>query len=186
MTIRKLFLVIALVGLSACVSQSAPSVAERRAEVKQMREETLSDVAKYQSNIRDKVRSAPGYAVFSNANVHLIFASFSGGYGVVRDNRTNQDTYMKMAEAGLGLGLGVKDFRAVFVFRSEYALDKFIKDGWSFGAHADAAAKAEDKGAAAATEVVVDDIEIYQLTEAGLALQATVKGTKYWKDDSLN
>jgi hypothetical protein len=33
---------------------------------------------------------------------------------------------------------------------------------------------------------VFDNITIYQLTESGLALQATVKGTKYWKDDALN
>ncbi|MBI4830092.1 MAG: hypothetical protein HY801_00750 [Candidatus Lindowbacteria bacterium] len=31
-----------------------------------------------------------------------------------------------------------------------------------------------------------NDITIYQLTKSGLALQATVKGTKYWKDDDLN
>jgi hypothetical protein len=27
---------------------------------------------------------------------------------------------------------------------------------------------------------------IYQLTDKGLALEATVKGTKYWKDSALN
>ena len=30
------------------------------------------------------------------------------------------------------------------------------------------------------------NMTIYQLTENGLALQATVKGTKYWKDGALN
>jgi hypothetical protein len=29
-------------------------------------------------------------------------------------------------------------------------------------------------------------MEIYTFTEAGIALQATVAGTKYWKDDELN
>jgi len=29
-------------------------------------------------------------------------------------------------------------------------------------------------------------ITIYQLTESGVSLQATVKGTKYWKDEALN
>jgi hypothetical protein len=27
---------------------------------------------------------------------------------------------------------------------------------------------------------------VYQLTDQGLALEATVKGTKYWKDAALN
>jgi hypothetical protein len=29
-------------------------------------------------------------------------------------------------------------------------------------------------------------MEVYQLTKNGLALQATVQGTKYWKDKELN
>ena len=29
-------------------------------------------------------------------------------------------------------------------------------------------------------------MEIYQFTESGVALQATVQGTKYWKDSKLN
>ncbi|MFO7494317.1 MAG: hypothetical protein R6X05_01630 [Desulfobacterales bacterium] len=41
-------------------------------------------------------------------------------------------------------------------------------------------------GAAVGGETVFDNITIYQLTESGLALQATVKGTKYWKDGALN
>ena len=35
-------------------------------------------------------------------------------------------------------------------------------------------------------EAVIDDVKIYQLTESGLALQATLKGTKFWKDIALN
>ena len=93
---------------------------------------------------------------------------------------------MKMGEVGIGLGLGVKDFRAVFVFHDAKTLERFVEHGWAFGGQADAAAKAGDKGAAVAGEAVIDNITIYQLTESGLALQATVKGTKYWKDDSLN
>jgi hypothetical protein len=65
-------------------------------------------------------------------------------------------------------------------------MNRFVEQGWAFGGQADAAAKASDKGAAVGGELTVDNVTIYQLTEAGLALQATLKGTKYWKDDSLN
>ncbi len=150
-----------------------------------MQRETLSDLYKVKASAKAEIASAPGYAVFSNANINVIFASFGGGYGVVNDKKGKQ-TFMKMGEAGLGLGLGVKDFRAVFIFHDRATLDKFIKSGWEFGGHADAAAKAGDKGAAIGGEALVDGITIYQLTQSGLALQATVKGTKYWKDDELN
>ncbi len=183
---RVIFTAIICAGLLACTSTPKQSVEQRRAEVLKMRAQTISAIEAHQSNIRSKIKSAPGYAVFSNANVNLIFASFSGGYGVAHDNQSGQDIYMKMGEAGLGLGLGVKDFRAIFVFKTRAAFERFIEHGWMVGAHADAAAKGGDKGAAAGGEIMADDVEIYQLTESGLALQATIKGTKYWKDDSLN
>lgn len=184
--LRKVTLFMLCLGLMACVSTQTKTVQERRAEVQKMRAQTIAAIEKHQSNIRSKINAAPGYAVFSNANVNLIFASFSGGYGIARDNSSGRDIYMKMGEAGVGFGLGVKDFRAIFVFKSRTASSVFIEHGWMVGAHADAAAKSSDKGGAAGGEILADDVEIYQLTESGLALQATIKGTKYWKDDSLN
>ena len=50
----------------------------------------------------------------------------------------------------------------------------------------DAAAKAGDRGAAVGGEAILDGVTVYQLTESGLALQATVKGTKYWRSSDLN
>ncbi len=171
--------------LSGCAS-TGDTLAQKRAALQQMRQDTLSELYRLRPSTRAQLQAAPGYAVFSNANVNIIFASFSGGHGVVHDARTGKDTYMKMGEAGIGLGLGVKDFRAVFVFDSPAVMSRFIDTGWEFGAHADAAAKASDKGGAVGGEVLVDGITIYQITESGIALQATIKGTKYWKDDDLN
>jgi lipid-binding SYLF domain-containing protein len=94
---------------------------------------------------------------------------------------------MKMASGGLGIGLGVKDFRGIFVFTSRDALEQFVNSGWDASAQADAAAKAGDKGAAWAGAVdVAPGVKLYQITENGLALQATIQGTKYWKDAELN
>ena len=94
---------------------------------------------------------------------------------------------MKMALGGVGLGLGVKDYRVVMIFTEKAALDKFLESGWDASAHADAAAKAGDKGGEASGEGNIrSGVEVYSMTEAGLALQATVAGQKYWKDDKLN
>jgi lipid-binding SYLF domain-containing protein len=83
--------------------------------------------------------------------------------------------------------MGVKDFSGIFIFSTETALKHFIDEGWQGGAQADAAVKAKDKGGAIATAIdVAPGIKLYQLTESGLALQATIQGTKYWKDDDLN
>lgn len=171
---------------SACATSQGSSPTEKRQSIQQMKSEVLQDLYKIKPDVRSQVSSAPGYAVFSNANINLLLASFGGGYGVVHNNRTGQDTYMKMGEVGLGLGLGAKDFRAIFVFHTGASLRRFIEDGWALGAQADVAAKADEKGAAASGELTIDNITIYQITETGLALQATIKGTKFWKDDDLN
>ena len=159
---------------------------ERRAEIQSMRATVLKDLYRLKPDTRAQIAASPGYAVFNNKNVNLLIASFGGGYGVVHENRTGKDTYMKMGEVGIGLGMGIKDFRAVFVFHSPEVMHKFIESGWAFGGHADAAAKTGDTGAAVSGEILLDGITVYQLTEHGLALQATLKGTKYFKDADLN
>jgi lipid-binding SYLF domain-containing protein len=184
--VKPVFLVaVASILLSACAATGS-TPGEQRANILRMKSQVLGDLYRVKPEVKSMIRQAPGYAVFSNANVNIIFASFGGGYGVVKNNRTGKHTYMKMGEVGIGLGLGVKDFRAVFVFHDDKTMNRFINSGWEFGGHADSAGKASDKGAAVGGEALVDNISIYQLTESGLALQATVKGTKYWKDDELN
>ena len=181
-----LFVLLYALLLMGCATTKGTTTQDKRHAILDMKKETLSDLYKVQPQSKSQIKKAPGYAVFSDANINIIFASFGGGIGVVKNNKTGKHTYMKMGELGIGLGLGVKDFRAIFIFHDHKTMNRFIESGWEFGGHADAAAKASDKGAAVSGEVLVDNITIYQLTESGLALQATVKGTKYWKDGKLN
>jgi len=180
-----IYIILALV-LSGCATTAGKSPKEQRQAILSMKNEVLSDLYKVKPDVKSQLSSAPGYAVFSNTNVNIILASFGGGYGVVKNNKTGKHTYMKMGEVGVGIGLGAKDFRLVFVFHNKDSMNQFVENGWAFGAQADAAAKASDKGAAVGGELTVDNMTIYQLTESGLALQATIKGTKFWKDEKLN
>lgn len=177
---------ILLLFITGCATTGGNTKTEKRQAIINMKNEVLAELYKIKPDVKSQIAKAPGYAVFSNANVYLFFASIGGGHGVVINHKTGKQTFMKMGEVGVGLGLGVKDFRGVFVFHNTETMNRFIEQGWAFGGQADAAAKASDKGAAIGGEITVDNITIYQLTEAGLALQATVKGTKYWKDDFLN
>ena len=176
-----------LILISGCGPSAKLSVPERHTIVRNMETETLEKLYKEEPATKDKIRKAAGYGVFSNANINLIFVSAGSGYGVVTDNSTRQRTYMKMALGGVGLGLGAKDYRQVLIFKSKETLSNFIESGWEFGGHADAAAKAGESGGEASGEGMIGaDIEAYSMTESGLALQATVAGTKYWKDKDLN
>lgn len=165
----------------------AESAADKRAEAQKMRRETLARLYKIHPEAQSAIQKAAGYAVFSNVGINLILLSAAGGSGVAHSNKTGKDTYMKMVSGGLGFGMGVKDFRGVFVFATADKLESFIHSGWEASAQADAAAKAGDKGAAVAGAITVaPGVTLYQITENGLALQATIQGTKYFKDDELN
>jgi lipid-binding SYLF domain-containing protein len=173
-----------LVVLAGCAATG--TVEERRQGVQEMKNEVLVNLYEMKPDVRNQINEASGYAVFSNANVNIILASFGTGYGVLTNNQTMQDTYMRMGEVGLGIGAGVKDFRVVMVFHTNDALDRFNEYGLAFGAQADAAAVASDQGGAVGGEVTVDNVTVYQMTETGLALQATIKGTRFWEDEALN
>ena len=178
---------IALISLLLTSPALADKNQDKRDKINKMSGEVLERLYKEQPETRKLVKDAEGYGVFSNIGINVIFFSAGGGSGVVKDNNSGKKTYMNMGSAGIGLGLGVKDFRAVFVFHSRKAMDNFLEYGWDFSGQADAAAKSGDKGdegSVAAT--VVNGVSIYQLTENGLALQATLQGTKYWKSEKLN
>lgn len=184
---RRCLLVAALVGAAVPLSALAESPAEQRADIQKMRSTTLERLYKVHPSARDEVQRAAGYAVFSNVGINLVLLSAAGGSGVAHDNRSGKDVYMKMVSGGVGIGFGVKDFRGVFVFSTTDKLNQFVNSGWEANAQADAAAKAGDKGGAAAGAITVaPGIRLYQLTENGLALQATIQGTKYFKNDTLN
>ena len=160
---------------------------EQRKTIQTMKQDTLKDLYTFHPAAKNSVANAIGYAVFSNTGINVLLLSTGNGWGVAHNNETGKETYMKMFSAGVGIGMGVKDFRGVFVFTTKDAFDTFVEHGWQAGAQADAAAKAGEKGGAADSAIdVAPGVELYQLTENGLALQATIQGTKYWKNDDLN
>lgn len=170
-----------------------PAFLDRRAPEKQQRdilersEEVLSALYEHQPDAKDKLKSAYGYATFSNFGMKIFFAGGGSGRGLAVNNKTQQKTFMNMAEIQAGLGLGIKKFMLVWVFENEKAFHEFVNSGWAIGGQASAAAKAGDKGGSYQGAVAIaDGIWLYQLTDAGLALELTVKGTKYYKDNDLN
>ena len=179
----------AMPAAAGLFSAKGDNVEEKRAEVRKQRDEILAKLYAAHPEAKDKIQQAAGYGTFNNKNMNLLLLSTGHGYGMVVD-KGGKETFMAMGALGGGVGLGYKDLSVVFIFKNADVMKRFIEDGWQFGGEADAAAKAGDKGGAAAKEAAADTganvFEIYQLTDTGVALQATVSGTKYWKDKDLN
>jgi len=151
---KSLFRVGTLLSLAFAVCLTLPAVSAKsdpnteRAKIRAMRDSALAELYKLHPGSKARIKNAAGYAVFSNIGINLFFASVAGGSGiVVRDGIFGDtETFMKMGSAGVGLGLGVKNFRAIFIFSDKERLSDFIDKGWDFSGQADAAAKSDDKG----------------------------------------
>lgn len=161
----------------------------KRDAVRKDRDAILAKLYASNPEAKAKIQNAAGYGTFNNKNLNLFLLSTGHGYGMIVD-KSGQETFMAMGSLGGGVGIGGKDLSVVFIFKNADVLNRFIESGWQFGGEADATAKVGDKGKAVAKEGAVDTggnlFEVYQMTDTGVALQATVAGTKYWKDKKLN
>jgi len=184
---RSLIALVCLICVAAYADDEQDKEKERT-EIRQMSQDTLARLYKAQPSAKAVVEKAYGYAVFSNTGVKILLAGSGKGKGIAINNQTRAETFMKMLELQAGLGMGVKKFRVIFVFENEKAFDGFVNSGWEFGGQTSAAAKTspEKGGSMEGAASVSDGVWMYQMTDKGLALELTGKGTKYSKDDDLN
>jgi lipid-binding SYLF domain-containing protein len=198
----------------ALIGPKGDTPEEKRETVRKKSEEMLTELYRLRPELRNRLPKAAGYATFSSLAYKLMVTSSARGYGVVVDNTTGKETFMKMASFGVGAGAGIKDQRLVIIFKNRDLMNRFVEKGWQFGADAETGIKVDNEGASAGlsgssssggsgasadvkvssskeesagTDYALNDgMEIYQFTENGVSLSATVGGTKYWKDSKLN
>lgn len=191
--IRAVWMMVICLSLVPSLASALPAFLDRRPDNEQRQtilensEKVLTKLYAEEPDARKRVTEAYGYATFSNFGVKIFLAGSGSGRGVAVNNATQEKTFMNMAEFQAGLGLGVKKFMLVWVFENEKAFNTFINSGWELGGQASAAAKAKGKGGAYQGAIqVAGGIWIYQMTESGLAVELTAKGTKYYRDNNLN
>ena len=187
MTYKTVAMVIGMVSLTGALAAGKASPDEQREKIRKMAASTLTDLYKLQPGSEAAIRKSAGYAVFNNMGTNVLLLSTARGAGLAVNTKTRQDTFMKMISAGAGIGMGVKEYRAIFVFETEQAFAKFLDSGWAGSGQADAAAKSGKSGGAySGAGMVAPGVWVYQITKKGLALQVTLQGTKYSKDTELN
>ena len=176
-----------LVLLGSTPATASDSKETQRAEVRKTSQQILNQLYRARPSAKGAVASAAGYAVFSNFGMKILVAGGGGGSGMAVNNASKKEVFMKMVEVQAGLGFGIKKFRVVFVFETESALNEFVNSGWEFGGQATAAATDGKSGVSyQGAASVMPGVWMYQLTDKGLALELTGKGTKYYKNDELN
>jgi hypothetical protein len=163
--------------------------AAKQAKIRTMRDLTLQRLYKTNPATKAEFAKAVGYAVFDASQTNIILFVTSKGGGVMVDNASEKETFMKMNKVGTGPGVGHKKFKQILVFKSRGLFDAFATLGADVAASADATMKLKegDKG------IVLDggssfnpELSVCQLTDSGVMLQANWGGVAYRPDSDLN
>lgn len=170
-----------------CAKPQGSTPEQKREFVNVMAADTLAELYERNPDAKSIIGNAFGYGVFSDVNTQLLYFGTGNGYGVVTDNSDGAKTYMRMGEASAGLGVALKDFREVIVFRDQNAFTNFVTEGWNVGAEGGAEATYEGSRTGSTGEIPVNSaILVYQITESGISLRANMSASKYWIDNDLN
>jgi hypothetical protein len=173
--------------LTGCATPKGKTVRAKRISAQNMCGEALYQLYSLDPSARREVATAPGYGVFEAIQTQAGIGSAGNAYGIVRNNMTGRETHMKAFSGGAGLGLGIKNFRAIVVFKDRGVMDQFVDKGWVFGAHGTADAINKGEGATTSGAAAFDSrLKIYTFTNSGLMAGASLRGVKVWKNKELN
>ena len=102
-------IIVSLLFVVGCARPEGKTPSAKRSSILQVHNQTLSELYSKQPQSRSQIINAAGYAVFSNVDTTVLFVGGGGGYGVAVDKKNGKKTYMKMGQASVGLGVGLKD-----------------------------------------------------------------------------
>jgi lipid-binding SYLF domain-containing protein len=189
MNIQKRLLVLGALSLSVLATGAfaKDDKATKQAEVLAKTQAAMERFYKVKPELKDAVAKAPGYGIFTTYGISFVVGG-SGGSGLVHDNHTKHNTFMKVGGASAGLQLGAAQTQVLFIFKSAAAMNKFITSGWAGGGSAKASAGAcgTTAGGGKGETVGSDAADVYTLTKTGLEAGLAVGGSKFWKDKDLN
>ena len=152
-----------------------------------MSAQTLERLYEKQPNARRVIKNCYAYATLSNSGVKVLFVGNARGRGLAINNQTGEEVFMKMREMSGGIGIGAKEYDLIFVFADKEAWDSFIAGKTRFGGSAEASANdGVSGGSIEGADIAAKGTWVYQMTTKGLTLEATLKGTKVYKDKKLN
>jgi len=183
-----------LLALAApgCKTPEGETGDEQRASIRKNGREILAKVYAAHPEAKGQVADSVAYATFSTLNAKILFGGTGNGYGILTERPSGKQTFMRMNRVQVGLGMGIQELSVLLIFKSKEKLSEFKEQGWTFGGGASAAmisekASKDDPAVDKSIQATVDlDPLVYQVTDAGVNLSATLDGVKFSRDAALN
>jgi len=185
---KKIFVALTvLLCLLTATTALAKSADEQRAEINALHDKTLKNLYEKFPHASRVINECYAYATLSNTGIKLGIFGDAHGRGVAINNITGERVYLKMAEQAVGIGLGVKEYDLIFLINTPDAWANFLSGKIQFSAEADVAANDSTTGIAIeGAAYVAPGVWVCQMTTKGIALEATVKGIKIYRDKKLS
>ena len=193
--ITSIIVVFITIGLSSSFAQDSDDakkqekIAKQREAFDQNKSIAINEMYNAYPESKAKMSKSYAYAAFAHTGVNLFVLASGNGGGKAHNNKTGAEVYVKMISAGVGVGIGFKKYYAVFLFANKAAYDNFLESGWGGDTQADATGdtgKEGEGGSVAVGMTVAPGVTLYQIADKGLAVQATLQGTKFVVADELN
>jgi lipid-binding SYLF domain-containing protein len=165
---------------------AADDKAAKQSEVQKKTHAALERFYKAKPELKGAVEKAPGYGIFTTYGFSFIVGG-EGGSGIVHDNKTKHNTYMKVGGGSAGLQLGASQTEVLIVFKTAAAMNNFVEKGWTAGGAATASVGAGASSAGGGKgEAEMGDAATYTMTKNGLEVGLAAGVSKFWKDKDLN
>ena len=176
---------LALAAVSTLALAASPEA--DREKIRNQSQQVLAKLYEVQPSAKKAIANSSGYATFSKWGLTLGPVGAGIGRGLAVAKPSGAETFMRYVEGSAGAGFGAKKYALIFVFENEKARLNFVNNGWEAGAQTTLAVKPPGAGLAFdGAASVSPGVWVYQVTDKGLAAEIGVKGTKYYKDNTLN
>jgi hypothetical protein len=167
------FIVALLFGaLSACTTIPVDQREEVREEVNQVSVETIERMVADNPEIQTALDDAVGYVTARISTTKLPVIGGGYGFGLLHDKENSTRTYLNVTRYDLGAGLGAGRYRALVIFDTREALERFREGTWASAVGAESAAGTRASGG---VTTIGDGYSLHITSDSGAAIAITAR-----------
>jgi lipid-binding SYLF domain-containing protein len=141
-----------------------------------MAQEARAMLLKHRPELSNKLEELPGYAVIAMTATKIPGVGTGLGYGVIKDNRNQQSSYIRVTQFEVGGGIGAQKFKTVILLEDASLVDRMIKGGLHYESSAEFGATSEKSGSDGTLSTQSGKgYKVFKLTESGALATITVR-----------